>query len=202
MTNDLRSQLGIALERDGRPSSDYDLNPHLSLPDGRKLRQASVLIPIVESDSGAQLILTMRAPSLKHHPGQIAFPGGKADEADNGPVETALREAEEEIGLPRANVNALGCLPAHETVTGFVVTPVLGLISPEFRPHGEDGEVAEVFSVPLGHVLKPENYSIQSRYWRGSRRHYFTVPWGPYYIWGATARMLRALADRMAENAD
>ncbi|MGI9391288.1 MAG: NUDIX hydrolase, partial [Boseongicola sp.] len=153
MGSDLRDQLVKALERDGRPSSDYDLNPDLSLPDGRKLRQASVLVPIVESDSGAQLILTMRAPSLKHHPGQIAFPGGKADEDDNGPVETALREAEEEIGLLGTNVNALGCLPAHETVTGFVVTPVLGLISHEIQPRVEDGEVAEVFSVPLGHVL-------------------------------------------------
>lgn len=202
MASDLRSKLVKALARDGRPSSDYDLNPDFSLPEGRKLRQASVLVPIVEIDGGARLILTMRAPSLKHHPGQIAFPGGKVDETDNGIVEAALREAEEEIGLPPADVDALGSLPAHETVTGFVATPVLGLIAPEFQPRVQDGEVAEVFSVPLDHVLEPANYTIQSRYWRGTRRHYFTVPWGPYYIWGATARMLRALADRMAENAN
>ncbi len=202
MASDLRDRLVRALARDGRPSSDYDLNPDFSLPKGRKLRQASVLVPIVEIGGAARLILTMRAPSLKHHPGQIAFPGGKVDESDSGLVEAALREAEEEIGLPPKNVDALGCLPSHETVTGFVATPVLGLISPKFEPRVQDGEVAEVFSVPLDHVLEPSNYSIQSRYWRGTRRHYFTVPWGPYYIWGATARMLRALADRMAKDAD
>ena len=202
MAIDLRSRLVSALERDGRPSSDYDLNPDTVLPEGRKLRQASVLVPIVDMGGDARLILTKRAPTLKHHPGQIAFPGGKVDESDNSLVEAALREAEEEIGLPWAKVDALGCLPAHETVTGFVATPVLGLISPGFRPRARDGEVAEVFSVPLNHVLERSNYSIQSRRWRGARRHYFTVPWGPYYIWGATARMLRALADRMAQDVD
>jgi 8-oxo-dGTP pyrophosphatase MutT (NUDIX family) len=202
MAGDLRARLVRALERDGRPSSDYDLNPDTVLPDGRKLRQASVLVPIVEMGGDARLILTKRAPTLKHHPGQIAFPGGKVDESDDGLVEAALREAEEEIGLPRAKVDALGCLPSHETITGFVATPVLGLISPDFQPRARDGEVAEVFSVPLDHVMERSNYTIQSRRWRGTRRHYFTVPWGPYYIWGATARMLRALADRMAQDVD
>ncbi len=202
MASDLRASLVQALKRDGRPSSDYDLNPDVVLPEGRKLRQASVLVPIIEAAGGPRLILTMRAPTLKHHPGQIAFPGGKVDKDDEGLVEAALREAEEEIGLPRDDVDALGCLPAHETVTGFVATPVLGLVSSGFEPRTQDGEVAEVISVPLAHVLERGNYSIQSRRWRGARRHYFTVPWGPYYIWGATARMLRALADRMAEDAD
>ncbi len=202
MASDLRAHLARALARGGRPSSDYDLNPDVVLPEGRKLRQASVLVPIVEASGGARLILTMRAPTLKHHPGQIAFPGGKVDERDDGLVEAALREAEEEIGLPREYVEPLGCLPAHETVTGFVATPVLGLVSGKFHPRPQDSEVADVFSVPLAHVLEPANYSIQSRRWRGARRHYFTVPWGPYYIWGATARMLRALADRMAKDAD
>lgn len=202
MASDLRGRLSKALTRDGPPSSDYDLNPDVSLPEGRKLRQASVLVPIVEKKGGARLILTMRAPTLKHHPGQIAFPGGKVDESDNGIVEAALREADEEIGLHSTHVDALGCLPSHETVTGFVATPVLGLVSPDFQPRVQYGEVAEVFSVPLDHVLERANYTIQNRRWRGARRHYFTVPWGPYYIWGATARMLRALADRMAEDAD
>ena len=202
MASELRSRLVWALARKGRPSSDYDLNPDTFLPEGRKLRQASVLVPILDRGGDARLILTKRAPTLKHHPGQIAFPGGKVDEADRGLVEAALREAEEEIGLQRDNVDALGCLPAHETVTGFVATPVLGLISSGFQPRAQHDEVAEVFSVPLDHVLERANYTVQSRRWRGALRHYFTVPWGPYYIWGATARMLRALADRMADDVD
>ena len=96
----------------------------------------------------------------------------------------------------------LGRLPPHETVTGFTVTPVLALVDPGFRAVPEAGEVDEVFEVPLAHVMDRARYSVQSRRWRGQRRAYFTVPWGPYYIWGATARMLRALADRMADDAD
>ena len=199
MTSDLRDRLLRALRCDGPPSSDYDLNPDVVLPEGRRLRQASVLVPIVEDGDGEWVILTMRAPTLKHHPGQIAFPGGKVDAADNGIVAAALREAEEEIGLSCDDVSVLGLLPAHETVTGFTATPVLSLVSPRFQPNARAGEVAEVFKVPLAHVMNQKNYSIQSRRWRGARRHYFTVPWGPYYIWGATARMLRALADRMAD---
>ena len=111
----------------------------------------------------------------------------------------ALREAEEEIGLPRDLPRVLGHLPAHETVTGFTVTPVLALIEQSFDFRPEPGEVDEAFTVPLAHVLNPDNYIVESRHWRGQRRYYFTAPFGPYYIWGATARMLRGLAARMEQ---
>jgi len=197
-TTDLRERLKAALRETSAPSSDFDLNPDVVLPGNRVLRDAGVLMGVI-AGARPMLVLTKRSSRLKHHPGQIAFPGGKVDPDDGGPVAAALREAEEEIGLPRAAVEVLGTLPPHETVTGFTVTPVLGWISAAFEPVPEAGEVAEVFTVPFDHVTDPAQYSVQSRRWRGSRRHYYTVPLGPYYIWGATARMLRVLADRMLE---
>ncbi|WP_108483805.1 CoA pyrophosphatase [Oceaniglobus ichthyenteri] len=191
---DITARLQAALAEDGAPSSDFDLNPDTVLPQGRRLRGAGVLVAVI----GDHLILTKRSSGLKHHPGQIAFPGGKIDPGDDGPVGAALREAEEEIGLSRENVTVLGALPSHETVTGFTMTPVLAVVKAEFDPRPEPGEVAEVFRVPLAHVIDPGCFAIQSRRWRGTDRRYYTVPYGPYYIWGATARILRALAARMA----
>lgn len=188
-----------ALAKPGRPSSDFDLNPDTILPEGRKLRPAGVLAPIVMRDGHMHLLLTKRSSALKHHPGQIAFPGGKQDESDKDVVFAALREAREEIGLAEKQVEVLGRLPTHETVTGFVVTPVIGLVHGSLKITPEPGEVDEVFSVPLDHVLTVSNYVIQGRMWRGNIRSYFAVPYGPYYIWGATARMLRAWTDQMTQ---
>lgn len=193
---DLRVRILAALDKTSAPSSDFDLNPGIVLPPNRSLRDAGVLVGVVAGERPA-IILTKRSSRLKHHPGQIAFPGGKVDPGDDGPIGAALRESEEEVGLDRDMVEVLGTLPPHETVTGFIVTPVLGWIRDEFVAVPEAGEVAEVFAAPFDHVTDPARFSVQSRRWRGSRRHYFTVPWGPYYIWGATARMLRVLADRM-----
>lgn len=183
----------------GAASSDYDLNPGIRLPEGRKLRPAAVLIPVIAAPDGARVMLTKRSSQLKHHPGQIAFPGGKTDEGDASPEATALREAWEETGLTPDAVEILGRLPDHETVTGFQVTPVLGLVQRPFTPRPEAGEVDEVFTVPLEHLLSIPRYSIERRMWRGTWRRYYTVPWGPWYIWGATARILRGLAGRYAE---
>ncbi len=190
-------QIRAALQKTGRPSSDFDLNPETVLPPGRKLRPAGVLAPVIDGPEGLRLLLTKRSSRLKHHPGQIAFPGGKQDEGDADVIAAALREADEEIGLPASHVEILGHLPAHETVTGFLVTPVIGYVRQPFDIVPETGEVAEVFSVPLAHVLEADNFVIEGRRWRGQRRPYFAVPYGPYYIWGATARMLRAWTDQM-----
>lgn len=199
VVHDLEEQLRAALCRPGNGSSDFDLNPETVLPEGRILRPAGVLVPISLVEETPRLILTKRSSALKHHPGQIAFPGGKQDDDDANVTVTALREAQEEIGLPPEMPEILGQLPAHETVTSFSVTPVVAILRDPFPVVPEPGEVEEVFSVPLAHVLNPENYIVESRRWRGQKRYYFTVPFGPYYIWGATARMLRGLAARVNE---
>ncbi len=193
---DLIDRLAQALAEPGPPSSDFDLNPAVR-PEGRVLRPAGVLMGLVEARAGWSVLLTKRASGLKHHPGQIAFPGGKVDPEDADSVAAALREADEEVGLNPAQVRVLGTMPAHETVTGFSVTPVLGVVEGSYTPVVEAGEVDEAFLVPLAHLLNPDAYQVQSRIWLGQRRSYYAVPWGPYYIWGATARMLRALAARV-----
>lgn len=187
-------QIEAALQKRGGSSSDFDLNPNVRLPEGRTLRQAAVLVGILPT---GDLILTKRASHLKHHPGQIAFPGGKMDESDGSLEITAKREANEEIGLPFELVDVIGTLPTHETVTSFVVTPIVARVSEPFRPVPEIGEVEEVFRVPFEHYADPANFRIESRRWQGRLRYFYTVPYGPYYIWGATARILRGLADRL-----
>ena len=190
----VEQRLRALLARPAGASSDYDLNPGIRLPEGRKLRPAAVLVPVISAADGARVVLTKRSSQLKHHPGQVAFPGGKIEAEDGTPEAAALRESHEEIGLDPASVQILGRLPAHETVTGFTVTPVLALIRGPFTPVPEAGEVEEVFTVPLEHLLDPRRSRIERRRWLGQWRSYYAVPWGPYYIWGATARMLRGLA--------
>lgn len=179
-------------------SSDYDLNPAFkaALPE-RSLRPAAVLIPLIERTGGWRVILTKRASHLKHHAGQVSFPGGKVEAGETG-MTAALREAEEEIGLPATAVQMIGSLDVHETVTNFSVTPFVGWAE-GFSPVIDTGEVEEVFEVPLDFLMRGENMSIQGRNWQGQRRQYYTIPYGPYYIWGATARMIKALADRVAQ---
>ncbi len=196
---DMRARLVAALTQPGTATSDFDHHPDLTLPPGRVLRPAGVLVLVApEGPLGPSVWLTKRASGLRHHPGQIAFPGGKVDPGDDGPIGAALREAREEIGLPGAALEVLGTLPPHETVTGFQVTPVLACQTAGFSPAAEAGEVDEVFTVPLTHLTNLSRYRVERRRWRGVWRHYDVVPWGPYYIWGATARMLRALALRLA----
>lgn len=192
---DVLSPLIKALSRPPATSSDYDLNPNTVLSEGRKLRAAGVLVAVEVTPDGPQVVLTKRSSALKHHPGQVAFPGGKKDKEDPDIVSTALREASEEIGLPQQNVEVLGRWSSHETVTGFLVTPVIGCITAPFEPKAEVGEVDEVFTVPLAHFLQRDNFRIESRRWRGQQRYYYCAPYGPYYVWGATARILRAISD-------
>jgi 8-oxo-dGTP pyrophosphatase MutT (NUDIX family) len=192
MHNDI-ANLIAALSRPSAGSSDFDLNGHVDkLP--RALRPAAVLIPVMQ---GGLVVLTKRASHLVHHPGQISFPGGKVAPADKGPQDTALREAHEEIGLPPQNVRILGALPPHETVTGFEMTPFVGILDAPPPFVVDQGEVAEVFTVPLAFLQNTQNYRIEQRRWQGQNRYFYTVPYGPYYIWGATARVLFGLAQRL-----
>lgn len=196
---DEMARVKMAVDRLRAPTSDFDLNPEYSRPSGLGLRPAAVLIPLISTPRGIQVILTKRSSGLKHHPGQIAFPGGSVDAGDANASAAALREAWEEIGLAPKSTEILGEMPFHQTVTSFQITPVLARVKSAFEPRIEPGEVAEVFQVPLKHVMELSRYQVQSRMWQGVSRQYDTVPYGPYYIWGATARILRALAQGMQE---
>ena len=196
--SDLITRTRAALARGSGAASDFDLNPDVTLAEGRRLRPAAVLAPIIAGQDGYDLILTKRSSALKHHPGQIAFPGGKQDAGDATIQDAALREANEEIGLPRDRVEILGTLPPHQTVTGYQVTPVIAMMQGDYTPLPELGEVSEIFEIPLANLINPSQFRVEGRRWQGRKRFYYTVPYGPYYVWGATARILRALAERMS----
>jgi 8-oxo-dGTP pyrophosphatase MutT (NUDIX family) len=191
-----------ALDAPAGATSDYDLNPDKNpgaRGRGARLRPASVLVPLVERGPELRVILTRRAARLKHHPGQVAFPGGKQEPGDPTALDAALREAREEIGLMPAQVEVLGAFDLHETVTNFRVTPFVGLVAAGFAPVADRAEVDEVFEVPLGFLLAPSNFQVHGRHWQGVWRRYHAIPYGPHYIWGATARILKTLAERMRE---
>ncbi|MSQ51131.1 MAG: CoA pyrophosphatase [Betaproteobacteria bacterium] len=157
------------------------------------LRAASVLIPVIERDAGLTVLFTRRTDHLQAHAGQISFPGGGAEPADASPIATALRETEEEIGLHPRHIEILGSLEEHPTVTGYRVTPVVGLVAPPFDLRLDEFEVAEIFEVPLAFLLDPVNHRRDSMIREGRRREFDAVPYGPHYIWGATAAMLLQL---------
>ena len=183
----------------GSCSSDFDLNPDMDLDQKFNFLEASVLIPILTFKKDLEILLTKRSNSLKNHPGQIAFPGGKKDRIDSSPIETALRETQEEVGLNPKNVEIIASLPSHKTATGFVIKPYLGLINQPFSEILRQGEVDEIFTVPYEYILNEKNFSIQTRKWNGSQRSYYVVPYGPYYVWGATARILLNLSRALSQ---
>lgn len=165
--------------------------------EGLLLTAAAVLFPIVLRDSGATVLLTQRTAHLRDHGGQISFPGGRVEVEDISPIHTALRETEEEIGLDRERIEIMGFLPEYRTGTGFRVTPVVALVRPPFDLLPDPFEVAEVFEVPLNFLLNPENHQRHSLHYRGALRHFFAMPYGDYFIWGATAGMIRSLTERL-----
>jgi len=189
---DVKTLLCRAVDAARHPSSDFDLNPEYVPPANRILKPAAVLIAVTHS---GRVILTKRSTQLKHHAGQVAFAGGRQDDTDRDLIHTALREASEEIGLDMSVPDIIGTLPNHETVTNYAVTPVVAMVPDGLRFTPEPGEVAEVFSVPLSHVMTAANFRVEGRRWRGQRRQYYAAPYGPYYIWGATARILRSMAE-------
>ena len=168
----------------------------------RRSTQASVLVPLVPRESGLSVLLTQRTDHLTDHPGQVSFPGGRAEPDDADAVATALREAEEEIGLARSHVDVIGQLPTYTTGTGFIVTPVVGLVEPDFDLRIDPFEVAEVFEVPLPFLMNPANHRWHVVEVGGARREFLSMPWTGidasgearrYFVWGATAAMLRNL---------
>ena len=168
-------------------------------PQGRPTA-ASVLIPLVMRDSGLQVLLTQRTAHLREHAGQISFPGGRAEPEDVDAVATALRETEEEVGLDRRHIEVIGQLPAYTTVTSYVVTPVVALVEPDFSLTLDSFEVAEAFEAPLHFLMNPAHHQRHSVEFDGQVRHFLSMPWQgpdssapPYFIWGATAAMLRNL---------
>jgi 8-oxo-dGTP pyrophosphatase MutT (NUDIX family) len=165
---------------------------------GQVLRAAAVLVPLIDRPEGMTVLLTRRSDDLPDHAGQISFPGGRIEEGDGGPVEAALRETAEEIGLDPARVEVLGVFAPYRTGTGYHITPVVGLIRPPVALSPDPAEVAEVFEVPFAFVLDPANHRRHSMLWRGEVHWYDAVSFGERYIWGATAGMLVRFARLMA----
>lgn len=173
-------------DSDGREDCDRALTP------------AAVLVPIVLHGEDPTVLLTQRTAHLRDHAGQISFPGGRVEAADAGAVDTALREAAEEVGLPPATIEVIGFLPDYRTGTGFRVTPVVGFVRPPLRLQPDPFEVAEAFEVPLAFLLDPANRRRHEIFWRGRRRRYFAMPYGERFIWGATAGIIVSLCRRLS----
>lgn len=178
--------------------SDFDLNPDARAEWGgdEPARPAAVLVPVVRRNE-LMILLTQRTPHLAAHAGQISFPGGKIDEADAGPVATALREAEEEIGLPRAHVEPIGFLDHYRTGTGYRITPVVAMVEPGFALRLNHGEVSEAFEVPLAFLMDPKNHLLHARMIKGRERTFYAMPFEDRYIWGATAGILKNMHARL-----
>ena len=191
---------------DGAPPpgpSDFDLNPELRADPARvspaafaAARPAAVLIPAIARPV-VTLLFTRRTDHLPKHAGQIAFPGGKAEPHDAGPLATALREAHEEIGLDPALVEPLGTLDCYLTGTGYRITPVVALVDPRLRLTLDRNEVADTFEVPLPFLMDTANYQRHTRAVGGAERHFHAVPFGDRFIWGATAGILRNMHARL-----
>ncbi|GGK37349.1 CoA pyrophosphatase [Salinarimonas ramus] len=175
---------------------DHDLNA--GAPRARDPKRAAVLIPVVRREAGPTLLLTVRSSRLRAHSGQIAFPGGRIDESDACAWHAALREAHEEIGLEARFVERLGYSDTYLSTTGYLVTPVVGLVSEGFTLTLNPAEVTEVFEIPLAYAFDEANQELQVRCWNGHLRRFYAIAHENHYIWGVTAGILRHLYERLA----
>ncbi|WP_135080421.1 CoA pyrophosphatase [Terasakiella sp. SH-1] len=185
--------------RPGDIRGDHDLNGFRPKPDNR---EAAVLIPIVKRKDGLSVLFTKRTDHLKNHPGQISFPGGHTEEEDESAEHAALRETEEEVGLPHDYIQVIGRLNDYVTRTGFRVTPVIGLVEAPYPTDPDEHEVAEVFEVPLSFLMDKANHQKCSRIFMGVKRYFWAMPYEDYFIWGATAGMLKNLYDVLEEKGE
>ena len=175
--------------------SDYDLNPEMRQA-GRALKPAAVLAPVMAHADGATVLLTRRADSLTSHTGQIAFPGGRLDPGETA-VDAALREAWEEVALTPASVEVLGLGDPYETGSGFLITPVVGWVTPPVVLAPSPDEVAELFEPPWDFLMDAANHRRDHMELNGQRRFFWAMPWNERYIWGVTAGLLKALHGRL-----
>jgi 8-oxo-dGTP pyrophosphatase MutT (NUDIX family) len=191
----LREALELGRRRSPELIAGDPLDPELA--PGQAITPAAVLVPVVDRPEPT-VILTTRPETMRRHAGQVAFPGGRIDPDDDGPVAAALREAEEEIGLPPHHVEVIGIADPYRTITGFEVTPVVGVVPPGLPLAPHPGEVADLFEVPLFHLLRPEHQQVRTAQWRGAERHYYQIDFEGRRIWGATAAMIVNLSRRLA----
>ncbi|HUG60246.1 MAG TPA: CoA pyrophosphatase [Methylomirabilota bacterium] len=196
-----RTRLHAADTRDLKPrlhAGDHVTDPSLAeYMAGVTLRDAAVLVTVSARPDGAVVMLTRRTDHLAAHAGQIAFPGGKIDPGDSGPVSAALREAEEEIGLDARLVEPLGLLDPYVSNSGYRIFPVVALVEPFATVTPNPDEVADVFEVPLAFLMSPSNHLMEHRPWRGAERRYYAMPFGPWRIWGVTAGIIRLFHDQV-----
>ncbi len=191
------ASLALIRQRFEQPGT---IEPVIEIPEivPATLTPAAVLIPLVLREDGLQVLLTRRTDHLLNHPGQISFPGGRAEPGEVFPLATALRETEEETGIKPESIEPLGTLPEYCTGTGFRISPVVGVLSPPFTLAPDPFEVAEIFEVPLAFLINPANIERPTMEWKGKQRRFYAIPYGDYYIWGATAGMLVVLGRLLA----
>lgn len=193
---EFRARVARYKRGDGEFYGDHALNPGFRDAIVRAdVRDAAVLIPIVDRQPEATVLLTKRAEALRSHSGQVAFPGGRVDPEDASVEDAALREADEEIGLSRDFVEIIGRMPGYFTGSGYRIIPVIGIVRPGFSLNINPDEVDDAFEVPLSFLMDPTNHRQESRMWQNVERHYYTMPYGEKFIWGATAGIIRALHD-------
>jgi 8-oxo-dGTP pyrophosphatase MutT (NUDIX family) len=192
------NQTGGPVDLSWREHGDHLLNPQtIGQVEGLNLRDAAVLVPVIDDGEDAKVIFTLRTATLRKHSGQIAFPGGAIDPEDASAEMAAMREAQEEIGLADIFVEPVARLPHYLAATGFRITPVLSVVKRGFELTLNPTEVDDAFEVPLSFLMDPDHHIRDSMNWKGSERHFYRMPYGPRMIWGITAGIVRTLYERL-----